>query len=204
MWPQRLADERRHGTCKYAAGFRLGGPAPRYVTKAVEFVSNSPVDHLRHSGTIAFYNPVRIDPVLDVNLETHAQGVDVTIHVAGPVDNLKLNYTSDPPLQFQEIIALLAAGQTPTSDLTLLANQPSQPLQTFQQMGESALLTGAIADPVASRLQRVFAVTQLKISPTSTTGRQLPTAALTLQRRVAKNITFTYSNALNNANGENA
>ncbi len=155
-----------------------------------------------NSGTIAFYNPVRIDPVLDVNLATHAQGVDVTIHVTGPVDNLKLNYTSDPPLQFQEIIGLLAAGQTPTSDPTLLANQPSQPPQTFQQMGESALLTGAIADPVASRLQRVFGVTQLKISPTFTTGSQLPTAALTLQQRVASNITFTYSNALNNANAE--
>ncbi len=155
-----------------------------------------------NSGTIAFYNPVRIEPVLDVNLETHAQGVDVTIRVTGPVDNLKLNYSSDPPLQFQEIIALLAAGQTPTSDPTILANQPSQPPQSFQQMGESALLTGAIADPVASRLQRVFGVTQLKISPTFTTGTQLPTAALTLQQRVASNITFTYSNALSNANAQ--
>ena len=69
-------------------------------------------------------------------------------------------------------------------------------------MGESALLTGAIADPVASRLQRVFGVSQLKISPTFTTGSQLPSAALTLQQRVANNITFTYSNALNNANAE--
>ncbi len=155
-----------------------------------------------NSGTIGFYDPVRIDPVLDVNLETHAQGVDVTIRVTGPIDNLKLSYTSDPPLQFQEIIALLAAGQTPTSDPTILANQPSQPPQTFQQMGESALLTGAIADPVASRLQRVFGVTQLKISPTFTTGTQLPTAALTLQQRVASNITFTYSSALNNSNAQ--
>jgi len=155
-----------------------------------------------NSGTIAFYNPVRIEPVLDVNLETHAQGVDVTIRVTGPVDNLKLNYSSDPPLQFQEIIALLAAGQTPTSDPTILANQPSQPPQTFQQMGESALLANAVADPVASRLQRVFGVSQLKISPAFTTGTQLPTAALTLQQRIANNVTFTYSSELNNANAQ--
>ena len=51
-----------------------------------------------NSGTIGFYNPLRIEPVMDINLETHAQGVDVTVRVTGPVDNMKLSYTSDPPL----------------------------------------------------------------------------------------------------------
>jgi len=155
-----------------------------------------------NSGTIAFYNPVRIDPVLDISLETHAQGVDVTLRVTGPVDNMKVSYTSDPPLRFEEIIALLGAGHTPTSDPTLLANQPSQSPQTFQQMGESALLTGAVADPLASRLQRVFGVSQLRISPTFTTGTELPSAAVTLQQRVANNIMFTYASTLNNANAQ--
>ena len=62
---------------------------------------------------------------------------------------MKLSYTSDPPLQFQEIVALLASGKTPTSDPTLVANQPSQPQQSFQQMGETAIVSKAIADPVA-------------------------------------------------------
>ena len=155
-----------------------------------------------NSGTIAFYDPVRIDPVLDISLETHAQGVDVTLRVTGPVDNMKVSYTSDPPLRFEEIIALLGAGHTPTSDPTLLANQPSQSPQTFQQMGESALLTGAVADPLASRLQRVFGVSQLRISPTFTTGTELPSAAVTLQQRVANNIMFTYASTLNNANAQ--
>ena len=34
----------------------------------------------------------------------------------------KWSYTSEPPLQFQEIVSLLATGRTPTSDPTLLAN----------------------------------------------------------------------------------
>ena len=54
---------------------------------------------------------------------------------------MKLSYTSDPPLQFQEIVSLLASGKTPTSDPTLLANQPSQPQQSFQQMGETAIVS---------------------------------------------------------------
>jgi translocation and assembly module TamB len=153
-----------------------------------------------NSGTIAFYNPVRVEPILDLSLETTAKGVDVVLRVTGPVDNMKLSYTSDPPLQFQEIIGLLAAGRAPTSDPTLLANQPSQPPQTFQQMGESALVSKALADPVASQLQRVFGVSQFKIDPTFTNGSALPTAQLTLQQQIASNLTFTYITPLNSSN----
>ena len=32
-----------------------------------------------NSGTIAFYNPVRIEPILDLSLETKTQGVDVVL-----------------------------------------------------------------------------------------------------------------------------
>lgn len=153
-----------------------------------------------NSGTIGFYNPLRIEPIMDINLETHAQGVDVTLRVTGPVDNMKLSYTSDPPLQFEELVGLLASGKTPTSDPTLLANQPVQPSQTFQQMGESAIVGKALADPVSNRLQRVFGISQLKIDPTFTSGSQLPQAQVTLQQQVANNLTFTYVTALDNPN----
>jgi translocation and assembly module TamB len=153
-----------------------------------------------NTGTIAFYNPVRIEPVLDLSLETQAKGVSVVLKVSGPIDNMKLTYTSDPPLQFQEIVGLLASGKTPTSDPTILANQPSAPPQTVEQMGESALVSKALAEPVASQLQRVFGVSQLKIDPTFASGSALPQARLTLQQRVSTNITFTYVTALNDPN----
>ena len=113
-----------------------------------------------------------------------------------------MTYTSEPPLQFQEIVGLLAAGQTPTSDPTLLANQPAQPPQSFEQMGETALLSKALADPVSNRLQRVFGVTQLKIDPTFSGNADLPQAQLTLQQQVTSRVTLTYSRALDNPNGQ--
>jgi len=149
-----------------------------------------------NSGSISFFNPIRIDPVLDLSLQTQAAGVDVTLQVTGPIDNMKLSYTSNPPLQFQEIVGLLAGGQMPTSDPTLLANQPPQPPQTFEQMGESALLDQALADPVSSRLQRVFGVTQFKIDPTFSGSSGLPQAQFTLQQQVTKSLTLTYSSDL--------
>jgi translocation and assembly module TamB len=152
------------------------------------------------TGSIGFYNPVRIEPVLNVSLETQVKGVTVTLQVTGPVENMKLSYTSDPPLQFQEIVTLLASGKAPTSDPTLLANQPQQPAQGYQQLGESAILGQAVANPVATRLQRVFGVTQLKIDPSFTTGSSVPTARLSMQERITSNITFTYSSAVDNPN----
>jgi translocation and assembly module TamB len=155
-----------------------------------------------NSGTIGFYNPVRIEPILDLSLETQTQGVDVVLKVTGPIDNMKLSYTSDPPLQFQEIVSLLATGTTPTSDPTLLANQPALPAQSFQQMGESAIVGRAVADPVTNQLQRVFGVTQLKINPAFTSGSQLPEAQLSLTQQISNNVTFTYISGLNTANAE--
>jgi translocation and assembly module TamB len=153
-----------------------------------------------NTGTISFYDPLRVMPMLNISLGTQAKGVDVVLNVTGPIDNMKLSYTSDPPLQFQEIIGLLAAGRTPTSDPTLLANEPSQPSQSFEQMGESALVSKALADPVANRLQRVFGVTQLKIDPAFTGGSQVPTARLTFQQQVTSHVTFTYTSALDDPN----
>lgn len=155
-----------------------------------------------NQGTISFYSPFDIKPVLNIDLQTVAKGVEVGLTVSGPIDNMKLTYRSDPPLQFQEVVALLATGKTPTSDPTLLANSPVVPPQSFQQMGQSALVSQAIANPVSSRLERVFGVNKLKIDPTFTSGSELPQARLTLQQQITNNVTFTYITNLTQANAQ--
>jgi len=143
-------------------------------------------------ATVGFYNPNKVDPILNVSMVTKVRGVEVTLNVSGPVNNMNLSYHSDPPLPFSEIVGLLAAGRTPTSDAVLLAQQPAVPPQNFQQMGESALLSQAVANPISGQLQRVFGVSQLKIDPTFTSGSELPQARLTLQQQIANGLTFTY------------
>ncbi len=150
-------------------------------------------------GSIGFYDATAIQPVLDIDLQTAAQGVTVDLGVNGPIDNLKLSYRSDPPLKFEEIVALLAAGRTP-ADPTIAVNQPAPPDQSTIQMGESALLGQAIANPVANRLSRVFGVTALKIAPTFQAGSVLPQARITVEQQVSSAVTFTYSQDLSQAN----
>src|SRR6185437_15215199 len=152
------------------------------------------------TGTVNFYDPTSITPVLNVSLETIAQGVNVTIGVTGPMDNLKLNYRSDPPLTFEQIVQLLATNTTPTNPM-IAAHQPVPPQQSVSQMGESAILGQAVANPLASRVQRVFGLTQLKIDP-SLSQTNGPSARLTLQQKVTSNVTFTYIDDVSQPNAQ--
>jgi translocation and assembly module TamB len=142
-------------------------------------------------GSVSFYNPLKVEPILDIDLETKARGIDITLTVSGPANKLRLTPRSDPPLQFNEIVALLATGRTPTSDPTLLTQQSTAP-QSWEQMGASALLGQAIANPVAGRLQRFFGVSTLRIDPTITGVENNPQARLTLEQQITPDITFTY------------
>lgn len=151
-----------------------------------------------NSGSISFYNPVKLEPILNVDLETRARGVDVTLTVSGPINKLNVSYHSDPPLQFSDIVALLATGRTP-SDATVAARQPAAAPQSWQQMGASALVGQAIANPVAGRLQRFFGVSKLKIDPLLSGVTGNPQARLTIEQQVTPDITFTYITDVANA-----
>jgi translocation and assembly module TamB len=151
-------------------------------------------------GTIGFYDPSKINPILNIDLATTAQGVDVSLSISGPMDRLKFSYHSDPPLQFSEIVSLLASGKAPTSDPVLAAHQPAAPQQNFQQMGASTLLGQAVANPVSGRLQRLFGVSKLKIDPQITGSSNTPQATLTLQQQISRDLTFTYISDITQTN----
>jgi translocation and assembly module TamB len=143
-----------------------------------------------NQGTISFFNPARIDPILNLDFETKARGVDVILTVSGPIGKLNVAYRSDPPLQFSDIVALLATGRPPT-DATLAVSQTGQS-QSFQQLGATDLLGQAIANPVAGRLQRFFGVSRLKIDPSLTGITGSPEARLTVEQQITPELLFTY------------
>jgi translocation and assembly module TamB len=150
-------------------------------------------------GSVSFFNPVKMEPILNMDLQTRARGIDVTLTVSGPVNKLNVSYRSDPPLPFSDIVALLATGRTPTSDPSLAARETG-PAQTWEQMGASALVGQAIANPVAGRLQRFFGVSRIKIDPLLTGFDNNPQARLTLEQQVTPDITFTYITNLTRSN----
>lgn len=153
-------------------------------------------------GTIAFYDPQKIEPILNVDLETSVQGVDVSLSVSGPMERMKLSYRSDPPLQFQQIVSLLASGKVPSTDPVLAAHTAPAPEQNMEQSGASTLLGQAVANPIAGRLQRLFGVSKLSIDPQIVGTSNTPQATMTFQQQVTKDITFTYTQDVTRSNSQ--
>ena len=151
-------------------------------------------------GSIGFYNPMKIEPMLNLELETQAKGVDVTLTVSGPIDQLKLSYQSDPPLQFSDLVGLLAAGKVPTTDPTLAASQPPPAQQTVTQTGASAVLGQAVVNPVSGALQRLFGVTQLSVDPQIIGATNTPQATITLEQQITKQLDFIYIQDVTSSN----
>jgi translocation and assembly module TamB len=114
------------------------------------------------------------------------------------MNKLNVTYRSDPPLQFSDIVALLATGRAPLSDPSLAARETGA-AQSWQQMGASALVGQAIANPLSGRLERFFGISKIKIDPTLT-GLTNPQARLTIEQQVTPDITFTYITNVAQAN----
>ncbi|MDX2154810.1 MAG: translocation/assembly module TamB domain-containing protein [Bryobacteraceae bacterium] len=141
-------------------------------------------------GEISFFNPAKIEPVLDMDVETRVRAVTVNINFAGPMDKLNVNYRADPPLQLNEIIALLTVGRAPlTADPN---SELRQTASTVGQGGANSLLGAAVSAPVTGRLQRFFGVSRLKIDPQLNGIDNTPQARLTIEQQISRDVTLTY------------
>lgn len=174
------------------AELRLRGNAARPLLTGDISVSQGEIQFFGNKysinrGDIRFINPSKIEPVFDIDLETKARGITVNISFSGTLNKLNLTYRSDPPLQTNDIVALLAVGRDPTT--AAFAN--TQTRSNLLETGASTL-GQAVAAPVSSRLQRFFGVSRLKIDPSLTGVENIPQARLTLEQQVSRDITLTY------------
>jgi len=136
------------------------------------------------SGTIAFANPVRTEPVLNLYVKTVVEQYNITINFVGPLDQLKTNYTSDPSLSQLDIINLLAFGQT-TAEKASNASTPAS-------LGAQSALAQGVAGQVAKGVQNLTGISQLTIDPTAG-NNQNPGAQVAMQQRVTGTLLLTFS-----------
>jgi len=147
-------------------------------------------------GEVSFVNPVKLEPAVNLDLETRIRGIDITVNLTGPPNKLNMTYRSDPPLQLQELMALLTVGRAPSSNPSVAVRQFATGLD-WQQVGAGVLLGQALATPVTGRLQRFFGVSRIKIDPQLRGIENNPQARLTVEQQISKDVTFTYITNLN-------
>ena len=143
-------------------------------------------------GDLNFANPFRLDPVLNVEATTTIQQYEITLNFNGPASKLTLAYRSDPPLPANDIITLLALGQT-TSEATARSGGTS----STGTANASAILSEAISSQLGGRLERLFGITRFRVDPClaevgSTGSEQNAAARVTVEQQIARNLTITY------------
>jgi translocation and assembly module TamB len=153
---------------------------------------NSTTYHLER-GDVVFANPVRIEPVINVEASARVRDYDITLGFHGTPDKLNITYRSEPPLPSEDIIALLAFGRT-RQETEVQAEQGSQAAtgESFAQSASSAILGEALNAAVSSRVQKLFGISRIKIDPNLGGTEGNPNARLTVEQQISKDLTVTY------------
>ena len=153
---------------------------------------NGTTYQLQH-GDIFFTNPVKIEPVIDLDATTRIEEFDVTIGLHGTASKLTPTFRSEPPLPEADVISLLTQGRT----------QEEQSIYNTQQQQAgvngttNALLSGALNATVSNRIQKLFGVGSVKIDPTYTGSLGQSSARITVTQNVGQQVLLTYATSVN-------
>jgi translocation and assembly module TamB len=144
-------------------------------------------------GEIYFTNPVRIDPIIDLDATAQVENYDITVGLHGTSTNLKPTYRSEPPLSESDVFALLALGRTQEEAQLYQERQAQQGTDPTT----SALLGGALNATVSNRVEKLFGVGSVKIDPAFVGTLGQSSARITVQQQLSRQITATFATNVN-------
>jgi translocation and assembly module TamB len=144
-------------------------------------------------GTIYFSNPVRIDPIVDLDATARVSNYDITIGVHGTVTALKPTFRSEPPLTEADIFNLLALGRTQEQAQIYQEQQ----VQAGTDPTTNALLGGALNATVGNRVNKLFGAGSVKIDPAFVGTLGNSTARITVQEPLSKQLTLVFATNVN-------
>ena len=146
-------------------------------------------------GDLNFTNPFRMDPVINFEATTNVQQYEITLNFTGQASKMSLSYRSDPPLPGNDIVTLLALGQT--SSETAMHGGVTGQAGSSNNSGATALLSEAISSQLGGRVERLFGITRFRVDPGlagfgTTNASQNVGARVTVEQQVTRDLTVTY------------
>lgn len=142
--------------------------------------------YIVNPGDISFVNPFRIEPVVNLHLQTRAQQFEIFVALNGPLDRLNITYRSEPPLPSSDVQALLITGRAREGGTV------TQPAQSFPTLATSAILEQALNAAMGSRIERLFGGGRVKIAPHVGGPEANPGAQVTVEQQVTPDVRLTY------------
>ncbi len=196
--PSTLAIDNNLATLKARAELNVAGSAdaPIVLGRAevdrgrIYFQGNT---YTIRRGTIDFNNPVKIDPLFNIEAETRIRSYRVTLNVNGTLERVYPTLSSDPPLSAVQIVNLLA-GADETAVASLSQSQTDQARLAYA--GAATLAAGRLSEEMGLERQaeRLFGLNRFSIDPALVRGDVTnPTARLTLGKRLTPDLNVLYS-----------
>ena len=145
------------------------------------------------TGTIEFANPIQTEPVVNLYVSTTVEQYKITLNFIGPIDRLRTNYTSDPPLSPSDIINLIAFGKTATEAST--TNTPAS-------LGAESLLASSVGSQVSGKVEKLTGISQITIDPLASNSGQNPGSQVAIQERVTGSLLLTFRTDVTSTQGE--
>ncbi|MBI2149607.1 MAG: translocation/assembly module TamB domain-containing protein, partial [Acidobacteria bacterium] len=145
-------------------------------------------------GNMDFVDPLKIEPVVDVQAESEVRDYRIMLSVTGRGDKLNLYMRSDPPLPDLEIVNLIAGGRTREEIATRLGAAAPTSEQLFQR-GAASILFDLLQQRVGNRAG-LLGLDRVRIDPSLLGASNNPGARITLSEQVTKDLSVTYSQDL--------
>ncbi len=142
-------------------------------------------------GTLTFANPNRVDPIIDLSLQTEVQSYQITLNLSGTLEKLNAKFSSNAELADIDILSLLASGSRPE----IGAPPPPGPQsEAAGQAAASQFLAGQASSALGTRVGRLFGLDRFRVDTQTLTQAGEPTSGvvITAGKRLSKNIFITY------------
>lgn len=146
-------------------------------------------------GNIDFVDPLRIEPVVDIQAESELRDYRVILSISGRGERMRLDMRSDPPLPQLEIVSLIAGGRTREE---LAARPGGGAVPTSEQLfqgGAASILFDLLQSRVGNRFG-LLGLDRVRIDPFLIGAENNPVARLTISKQVTKDLSITYSQEL--------
>ena len=138
-------------------------------------------------GRASFFNPEAPNPYLDFKGETYVNDYRVTFSLTGLADQLRPEFISSPPLPPEDVLALLALGES--------FKRTYSP-DTSTQISGASFLSFQLAEEAKKRAEKLFSLDRFRIDPFVMGSSAEMTARLTVGKKVSKNLFILYSTNL--------
>ncbi len=136
---------------------------------------------------LSFINPAAIEPYVDFVGETFLKDYRVTFSLSGLTDRLRPEFSSSPPLPAEDVLALLALGES---------FKRTYSYDTSSRLGTGSLMSFQLSEEANKRAERLFSLDRFRIDPFVLGASTEMTARLTVGKKISRNIILLYSTNL--------